>query len=114
VEISVYPSNLDALGGGDRIKKLDNGEFKPLLVIPRKKITNNSLRPTPQCPQRGDAQAWQANLTVLRTGLSEKCWVLRRIGSGIARRLELISENHLRTSLELKDGDEVTVTMLEG
>ena len=115
VEISAdeLPKELDILGEGILIKKLDNGALKSAFVIEQKAIINNTIGPNCQVKGRGDAQVWRAKILVEKSKETYNCWVLRRLDSGMTRHIELISDKHLRKALNLLDGDKVLVS-LEG
>lgn len=100
-----YPDSFDSFGSAPGMKRLDEGLFVPEFVIPKTEIKNNT---------KGDAQVWRARISVPGTGDDVDCWALRRIGSGIARQVELVSEVHMRTEFHLEDGSEVVVTLFEG
>ncbi|MBY0522794.1 MAG: hypothetical protein K2R98_05330 [Gemmataceae bacterium] len=108
-----FPRDFDSLGAGDRLKKFDEGKFRPAFVIPQRLIAGNTLKPRPDQPTRGFAQVWRAELQVVSTCAKAKCWMLRRIGSSIAAQIELVAEDHLRSRLNLFDGAEVKVTVFE-
>jgi hypothetical protein len=105
---------LGEIGSSVGVKKFDEGQFKPALVIPQNEIVGNTLKPKAGEPQKGTGQAWRAELLVNATGATTKCWMLRRIGSSIASQIELISEDHLRNRLNLNDGTQITLTVFEG
>jgi hypothetical protein len=115
IEISVndLPKELDNLGPGMLIKKLDNGILKPVLIIKQEDIINNTIGPNGPVKGRGDAQVWRAKLLVEKSKNMHDCWVLRRLDSGMTKHLELASTEHLRQALNLLDGDKVSV-LLEG
>jgi hypothetical protein len=94
-----FPNELDRLGKGDGLKKLDEGKFRPELAIPPWRIVGNTLQPTPDEPVRGSAQVWRAELEVASTGEVATCWMLRRLGSDIVSQIELVSDEHLRRRL---------------
>jgi len=108
IEINGFPEGFE-----DGLRKLDEGKFRAVLVIPQRKIIGNSLEPTPDQPTNGMAQVWRAELQVIATGQATTCWMLRRIGSSIESQIELVSEEHLRSGLNLCDGTAVKVTVWE-
>lgn len=108
-----FPAGFEDIEKGDGLKKLDEGSFKSVLVIPARKIAGNTLKPDADHPTRGFAQVWQADLQVIATGREAKCWMLRRIGSSVARQIELVAQEHLRSGLNLSDGMAVRVTVWE-
>ena len=63
-------------------------------------------------PKKGSAQVWRATLTV--EDRDHNCWVLRRFGSGVGEQLELLSDDHLRTTCDLTNGQQVVVTLERG
>lgn len=109
-----FPSDLDGIGKSDRVRKFDEGNFKPAFVIAQEEIIGNTMKPKDGQPLRGTAQVWQTELCNLSTGATVRCWMLRRVGSGISAQIELVSEYHLREHLGLSDGTSVKVTILEG
>ena len=108
-----FPNDWEQLGKGDGLKKLDEGKLEPELAIPPWRIAGNTLQPTPDEPVRGSAQVWRAELEVAATGESATCWMLRRLGSDIVSEIELVSDEHLRSRLNLCDGMAVKVTVWE-
>lgn len=113
IEIDDFPKDLDGIGEGDGLKKLDKGKFRAALIIPQRKIAGNTIKPTQDQPTRGFAQVWRAELHVLATGQATQCWMLRRIGSSIAQQIELVADQNLRKALNLGDGAKVKVTIRE-
>lgn len=114
VKVMEYPEELESLGPGNHIQKLDNGLFQPAFVIPHDRIIGNTIRPILHAPENGNAQVWRAKLAVAQTGIQFPCWVLRRIGSGVAKQLEIVSEDHLRSKYGLGNGDKVFVSLIAG
>lgn len=115
IEISIeeLPKELDDLGPGAFIKKLDNDILKPAFIIQQSAILNNTIGPQGPVKGRGDARVWRAKISVLKTHQDFPCWVLRRLDSGMTRHIELVSDANLRRTLNLCDGDSVCVH-LEG
>jgi CTP-dependent riboflavin kinase len=113
VRLSSSPDKYLAAFGALSVQALDTRIFRPEAEIPLEEIQNNTLSPTQNAPDRGNAQIWRVTLKAGRTGFERRCWVLRRIGSGLTRDLELVAGEHLRSELALEDGDEVTL-ILEG
>jgi CTP-dependent riboflavin kinase len=74
---------------------------------------NNSILPSTETPENGTAQIWRAILQIQKNGNStnQDVWVFRRIGSGISKQLELVSNLHLRQALSLSDGMQVIVKL---
>lgn len=108
-----YPSGFtDPDLGGQGVMLLDGDTFPPTVEVPQDQITNNSLGPRRNEPNRGLGRFWRSQLTVESTGLSVNCWVFRRIGSSIKSQLEIVAGDHLRTAMALADGMMVVVTML--
>ena len=97
---------------GDSIP--DAGEFRPEFVIQQNEIVGNTIEPSRKRPRKGIGQVWRAKLRVISTDQETECWVLRRIGSGIASQLELVSDKNLRAHLGLPEDTSVSVTMIEG
>lgn len=113
IEIDDFPKDFDGIGEGDGLQKLDKGKFRAALIIPQRKIAGNTIKPTPDHPVRGFAQVWRADLHVLATGQTTKCWMFRIIESNIVSQIELVADQHLRTLLNLGDGAKVKVTIRE-
>lgn len=113
IEIDDFPNDFDGIGEGDGLQKLDKGKFRAALIIPQRKIAGNTIKPTPDHPVRGFAQVWRANLHVLATGQTTKCWMFRIIESKIESQIELVADQHLRKALNLDDGAKVKVTIWE-
>lgn len=109
VFINELPKDFDSLGPGNLIKKLDNGILKPAFVIKQNEIINNTIGPGGPVRGRGDAQVWRAEIIIFKTKQKFKCWVLRRLDSGMTRHLEIVSDVSLRHTLSLQDGDDVCV-----
>ncbi|MGA8348743.1 MAG: hypothetical protein ACXWPK_09230 [Isosphaeraceae bacterium] len=108
-----FPEGFEEIGEGDGLKKFDEGKFRPELAIPPWRIAGNTLPPIPDQPMRGAAQVWRAELQVIFTDRVAKCWMLRRIGSGIVSQIELVAQEHLRSRLNLCDDMAVKVTVWE-
>jgi hypothetical protein len=106
-----FPKGFDEIGNGEGLSRLDDGRFRPALVIPERKITGDTLKADPDHPRRGTAGVWQAELRVIASGRARPCWLLRRIGSEITSQIELVAQGHLRSCLNLCDGTAVTVTV---
>jgi hypothetical protein len=111
VRIEKYPDCYEPEFGQLNVKCLDSRKFQPVAEIPHSDIKNNTLPPTPEFPDRGRAQIWQAILTKLATEKEAKCWVFRRIGSGMQLDLELVSDHHLRNAMSLENGDKVSLKL---
>ena len=113
IEISTMeiPSELERLGPGIMMKKLDNGFLKPALVIEQKAIKNNTIGPNCRVKGRGDAQVWRAKISVEKSKEECSCWVLRRLDSAMTAHIELVSDRKLRESLNLCDEDRVIVAL---
>jgi len=110
---SGFPDDFAVIGEGEGFAKLDQGNFKPALVIPQRQIVGNPVRPETDRPTWGFAQVWRAEVQVLATGQATNCWMLRIIGSEAGARLELVAEESLRDRLELCEGTPVKVTVWE-
>lgn len=111
VRILEYPDNFEERFGAEDIRRLDTRRFKPEAEIPQHEIGNNTLMPSSDDPDRGNAQVWRATLRSDRTGNQCLCWVVRRIGSGMVRVLECVAGEHLRTSMKLRNEDEVRLVV---
>lgn len=107
-----YPPAFDSLRHKRSVKNLDNGCLPPAFVIPQADLGNNRLNATPEMPQKGAGQLWRA---LLQTGSYEvRCWVLRRIGSGLSDQLEIVSHEYLRVAYELTDNQNAAITLDRG
>jgi hypothetical protein len=106
-----WPAELMTRCTGEWIQRLDCGDFVPAFTIPQSAITNNRLRPTIKNPRRGDAQVWRARIENAENSMSADCWLLRRIGSGLTRQIELVASERLREKIALADGAYVSVTV---
>jgi hypothetical protein len=113
VGIDGFPEGFDEIGEGDGLKRLDEGRFRPALVIPQRKIAGSTLTPDADHPTRGFALVWRADLQAVTTGQASSCWALRVIGSDEPRQLSLVAEDDLRNVLNLRDGTAVKVTVWE-
>lgn len=107
-----FPELLLIRCSGDRIQRLDSKIFEPEFVIPGSQIKQNRLKPTLELPCRGDAQIWPAIVRKACNGDGFRCWLVRRLGSGLRDQLELVSDRHLRSAYSLIDGTAVEVTIL--
>lgn len=108
-----YPSGFaDPELGGQGVVLLDGNSIPPTVEVPWDQITNNSLTPKPNAPNRGQGRFWRSRLTVESTGQSAHCWVFRRIGSTIKRQFEIVAGTHLRTAMTLTDGMAVVVILI--
>jgi hypothetical protein len=109
-----FPDGFDELGEGEGVQKLDRGSFAPEFLIPHNRIRNNSLKPRKGMPLRGHAQVWRATIELPGRQPPLACWMLRRIGSTIKRQIELVSDTHLKTTLDTDDGQTVVVRVFAG
>jgi len=108
-----FPEGFEEIGQGDGLKKLDVGKFRAALVIPRRLIAGNPVKPDPGHPTRGFAQVWRAELRMIATGQAAKCWMFRIIDSELHSQLELVAEENLCSHLNPCDGAAVKVTAWE-
>jgi hypothetical protein len=108
-----FPEGFEEIGTGDGLNKFDEGKFRPEFAIPPWRIAGNTLQPTPDQLMRGAAQVWRAELQVISTDRVAKCWMLRRLGSGIVSQIELVAREHLRSRFDLCDDMAVKVTVWE-
>jgi hypothetical protein len=113
VGINDFPDGFDEIGKGDRLDRLDEGKFRAALVIPQRMIASSTLKPDADHPTRGFAQVWRAEIQVVATGQTTRCWALRVIGSDARRQMDLVAEEDLRSRLKLCDGMAVKVTVWE-
>ena len=93
--------------------KLDEGNFGRALLISPWKIAGNTIKHDSDSPTKGMGELWQAELRVIATGQTTKCWMFRRISSDMTSEIELVAEENLRTCLNLGDGTPVKVTIWE-
>lgn len=114
IDLSAVPGVFSEIGSSNGIKRFDERNFAPAFVIPQDSIKGNTLKPNERQPNKGTAQIWRAELLVISTGKAAKCWMLRRIGSGIYNQIELVSDLHLRSHPNLTDDIRVTLTVFEG
>jgi hypothetical protein len=108
-----FPEELEAIGKGEGLRRLDAGDFRAALVIPQRQIGGNPVQPDPEQPTRGFAQVWQATLQVIGAAQQTNCWMFRIIGSDDTSQIELIDRDHLRSTMSLTDGMAVRVTVRE-
>lgn len=106
-----YPPELRQCDSFQGVTTLDNRLFTPTFIIPQNQMRNNKLTPLPGMPDRGTAQVWRARLKVEHRSESYPVWVFRRMGSRVGEQLELVSDVHLRKTLSLEDGMEVTIEL---
>jgi hypothetical protein len=109
----IVPESVERVRSSDGLKMLDEGKFRPALVIPQRKIIGSTLIPDSDHPTRGFAQVWQADLQVIGTGQEATCWALRIIGSVYPSHTDLVAQENLRSHLNLGDGAAVKVTVWE-
>ena len=99
VKVMRWPTSLL----GKNIRELDKDEYRPAFTIPARQIENN---------RHGDGKVWRAEL---QRGDSEcmpiRCWVVRRKCSKTKDRIEVFSEECLRKTYALKDGQRVKATL---
>ena len=96
IEVSSFPEGLAEIGEGEGLAKLDQGKFRPALVIPQRKLIGSTLMPDTDHPTRGFAEVWRADLHVVGTGQEATCWALWIIGSDATRILRLVAQKALR------------------
>jgi hypothetical protein len=113
IEISSFPEGFAEIGDGDGLKKLDEGKFRPALVIPQRKIIGSILTPDANHPTRGFAEVWHADIQVIATGQATTCWAMWIIGSDATQTIRLVAEEDLRSRLNLADGMPVKVAVWE-
>lgn len=110
--ITRYPDNMDDLGEGYGVQKLDGKKLEAAAIVPHDMIENNALKPTTYSPERGDAQIWPCEVTVESTSKTFNAWAVRRIGSAYSDVIELMSPDKLRDKHNLSDGTKVKVKIL--
>jgi len=104
----VCPGSLNIAVDPNVINAIEEGKFpSPTFEIEQGQFGNNRLTPTETMPRRGVGRVWRALLE--SNGHSIGCWVLRRYGSRMSKALEIVSEEHLRTRCQLKDGQAAVV-----
>ncbi len=117
VEAPGFPAKYIEIFGSASVNHLDTRRFLPEAEIPHDAIGNNALRPTAMDPDRGNAQIWRADLTIIDSGMEMQCWVLRRIGSevGIGSKvgnvIECVSGKCLWNAMSLNEGDRVELEL---
>lgn len=113
IDVSTFPEGLNEIGEGEGLARLDQGKFRPTLVIPQRKIVGSTLTPDADHPTRGFAEVWHADLHLIGTGQEATCWAMWIIGSDAVRILRLVAEEDLRSRLKPTDGTAVKVTIWE-
>lgn len=108
-----FPPGFDDIGKGEGLTRLDEGNFGRALLISPWKIAGDTISYDSDNPTKGMGEIWRAKLQVVATGQATKCWMFRRIGSDMTSVIELLSEENLRTRLNLSDGTPVKVTVWE-
>jgi len=106
-----YPRELTDNPNFSGVKLFDQGLFPPAFLILRDDMRNNKLRARLEMPDRGTAQVWRAVLCVEGVTDPYPAWVLRRLGSRVGEQLELVSDVHLKDTLSLENGMNVTVIL---
>ena len=104
-----YPSLFADRGLSNTVENLDRNCYPCTFEIAQGDFGNNLLTPIASMPKRGSGQVWRAVLTTKNHSI--QCWVLRRYGSRVGEQLELLAENHLRSTYNLQDGDAATVCL---
>jgi hypothetical protein len=105
-----YPPEFAARSLPPQLTALDRGVFRLAFEIPHDQILANTFAPTPENPRHGRAQVWRADLAKRDSPVALDCWVLRRFGSKMHDRLELVAGCALRP-LGFANGQPVSVTM---
>jgi hypothetical protein len=113
IEVTGFPAGFEDIGNGDGLGRLDEGKFRPSLVIPQRLIAGSTIKPDADHPTRGFASVWQADLQVIATAQEMSSWAFRILGSTNTSVLGLVAEDDLRSRLDLADGMEVKVTVWE-
>jgi hypothetical protein len=113
MQVDANPEGVEGVSSSDSLKMLDEGKFRPALVIPQRKIIGSTLMPDSDHPTRGFAQVWQADLQVIGTGQEATCWALRIIGADNPSLIDLVDQENLRRHFNLGDGAAVKVTVWE-
>lgn len=111
--IEEFPADFDELadGQGYDVQKLDDSGFKPAAIIPAELIENNALQPRPSNPKRGQAQIWPCEVSVIGTSKTFNAWAVRRNGSAYTDVIEIMSDQHLRKTYGIKNGDRLNVRL---
>jgi hypothetical protein len=95
-----YPEELSCRVIPKTITFLDSGIFRPAFVIQQRLMQNNALNPQNTGVARGgEAQVWRGELHARQRRIH--CWILRRIGSGLDREIEIVSSEGIRDSYDL-------------
>jgi hypothetical protein len=113
IEVRAFPEGFANIGEGDGMKRLDAGNSRPELVIPKRKIAGNTLEPDAEHPTRGFAQVWRAEIQAIASGEVTTCWMLRIIGTEFVAQLQLVVEGGVLNRLGLSEGTAVRVTVRE-
>lgn len=113
IEISSFPEGFTEIGDGEGLARLDQGKFRPALVIPQRKIIGSTLIPDADHPTRGFAEVWHAEIVAIGNGQETPCWAMWIIGSNATQIIRLVAENDLRSRLKLCEGESVKVTVWE-
>lgn len=113
IEISSFPEGFAEIGDGEGLARLDQGKFRPDLVIPQRKIVGSILTPDADHPTRGFAEVWHAEVQLIATGQETTCWAMWIIGSDATQTIQLVAEDDLQSRLNLADGMPVKVTVWE-
>jgi len=116
VLIQVYPEGFgEPRGRSGGVYQLDTGSFQPALTIPGSLISANKLIHN---GQPAAAQVWRSVLETNGGSPNIRCWVLRRFGSSVGSGkpgnvLEIVSDQHLRDTYGIHDGDRVALVLFE-
>ena len=116
LNVELFPDRLPAVfkehGLPTSVVSLDAGFFEPELEIPHNQIAANTIG-RDRGPRGGDAQVWRAYVYSDNRRIEmPQCWVLRRFGSRVRERLELVAGSRLRDIPGIVNGRIVMVRML--
>lgn len=103
-------ANFDFMSQGVRCLDL-HPEFPPAAYLNYSVIPNNTITPEKKGENAGDLQFWKTTLHVPDKSISHNCYMLRRVRSGYAFDIELVSNLHLRNDFGLENGGQVILTV---
>ena len=97
-----YPNEVIGRGIAPTVRFLDSASFRPAFSIAQSLMQNNLLNPeNTRMTKGGTAHVWRCDLYAREQQIH--CWILRRIGSGLARELEIVSSEGIRLTYNLPE-----------